>query len=99
MRRRVPVAQHDAPHAVAEVDPDLVLLMPCGYHLRETVDEWSRTSRPDWIGELPAIQRRFAVAETLSHLERLVSVGRAERAGDDRSVTYTPRFAGGRSPL
>ena len=49
--------------------------------------------------ELPAIQRRFAVAETLSHLERLVSLGRAERGGDDRSVTYTPRFAGGRSPL
>jgi glyoxylase-like metal-dependent hydrolase (beta-lactamase superfamily II) len=49
--------------------------------------------------ELPAIQRRFAVAETLSHLERLVSLGRAGRGGDDRSVTYTPRFAGGRSPL
>jgi glyoxylase-like metal-dependent hydrolase (beta-lactamase superfamily II) len=49
--------------------------------------------------DLPAIQRRFAVAETLSHLERLVSLGRAERGGDDRSVTYTPRFAGGRSPL
>jgi glyoxylase-like metal-dependent hydrolase (beta-lactamase superfamily II) len=33
--------------------------------------------------------RRFAVAETLSHLERLVVEGRAARAGDRRAVTYT----------
>ena len=39
--------------------------------------------------ELPPIQRRFAVAETLSHLERLVVLGRAGRAEDDRTVTYT----------
>jgi glyoxylase-like metal-dependent hydrolase (beta-lactamase superfamily II) len=34
-------------------------------------------------------QRRFAVAETLSHLERLVLEGRAARGGDDGCVTYT----------
>jgi glyoxylase-like metal-dependent hydrolase (beta-lactamase superfamily II) len=34
-------------------------------------------------------QRRFAVAETLSHLERLVVEGRAERRSDDGCVTYT----------
>jgi glyoxylase-like metal-dependent hydrolase (beta-lactamase superfamily II) len=34
-------------------------------------------------------QRRFAVAETLSHLERLVVEGRAARSGDDGHVTYT----------
>ena len=39
--------------------------------------------------ELSPIQRRFAVAETLSHLERLVALGRAVRHGDDRLVTYT----------
>jgi len=39
--------------------------------------------------ELPQTQRRFAVAETLSHLERLVRDGRASRAGDDNRVTYT----------
>jgi glyoxylase-like metal-dependent hydrolase (beta-lactamase superfamily II) len=33
--------------------------------------------------------RRFAVAEALSHLERLVYEGRAERGGDGRIVTYT----------
>jgi glyoxylase-like metal-dependent hydrolase (beta-lactamase superfamily II) len=40
---------------------------------------------------LPPIQRRFAVAETLSHLERLVVLGRARRDGDDRAVAYTAR--------
>jgi glyoxylase-like metal-dependent hydrolase (beta-lactamase superfamily II) len=38
---------------------------------------------------LPPIQRRFAVAETLSHLERLVALGRARRTGDGRIVSYT----------
>ncbi|HEY2543530.1 MAG TPA: MBL fold metallo-hydrolase [Gaiellaceae bacterium] len=40
---------------------------------------------------LPAIQRRFAVAEALSHLERLVALGRAHKHEDDRAVTYTAR--------
>jgi glyoxylase-like metal-dependent hydrolase (beta-lactamase superfamily II) len=48
---------------------------------------------------LPPIQRRFAVAEALSHLERLVAVGRAARGGDDRVVTYTGLASGGRAPL
>jgi iron complex transport system substrate-binding protein len=48
--------------AVAEVDPDLLLLMPCGYHLRETVDEWGRTTRPEWIADLSAIQRGKLIA-------------------------------------
>jgi glyoxylase-like metal-dependent hydrolase (beta-lactamase superfamily II) len=39
--------------------------------------------------ELPPIQRRFAIAETLSHLERLVVLGRADRHEDDRAVAYT----------
>jgi glyoxylase-like metal-dependent hydrolase (beta-lactamase superfamily II) len=46
--------------------------------------------------ELAPIQRRFAVAETLSHLERLVAEGRADRREDDRGVAYTGRSAGGR---
>jgi glyoxylase-like metal-dependent hydrolase (beta-lactamase superfamily II) len=48
---------------------------------------------------LPPIQRRFAVAETLSHLERLVTLGRADRREDDRRVAYTARSSGGRAPL
>jgi glyoxylase-like metal-dependent hydrolase (beta-lactamase superfamily II) len=39
--------------------------------------------------ELTPTQRRFAVAETLSHLERLVREGRAGRLGDDNLVSYT----------
>jgi len=49
--------------------------------------------------ELPAIQRRFAIAETLSHLERLVADGRAHRHEDDRAVAYTAASSGGRPPL
>jgi glyoxylase-like metal-dependent hydrolase (beta-lactamase superfamily II) len=39
--------------------------------------------------ELGPTQRRFAVAETLSHLERLVREGRAARGGARGTVTYT----------
>ena len=47
---------------VAEVDPDLILLMPCGYHLGETVDEWKRTPIPDWIADVAAIRRGNLIA-------------------------------------
>jgi glyoxylase-like metal-dependent hydrolase (beta-lactamase superfamily II) len=49
--------------------------------------------------DLPPIQRRFAIAETLSHLERLVGLGRAARHEDDRVVAYTAPSSGGRAPL
>jgi glyoxylase-like metal-dependent hydrolase (beta-lactamase superfamily II) len=39
--------------------------------------------------DLSPTQRRFAVAEALSHLERLVREGRAARDGDDARVSYT----------
>jgi iron complex transport system substrate-binding protein len=42
--------------AVREVDPDTLVLMPCGYHLAETVAEWERTPRPAWFGELSAVR-------------------------------------------
>jgi glyoxylase-like metal-dependent hydrolase (beta-lactamase superfamily II) len=52
----------------------------------------------DLFGDaLPPIQRRFAVAEALSHLERLVVLGRAERREDGRNVAYTARSSGGRA--
>jgi glyoxylase-like metal-dependent hydrolase (beta-lactamase superfamily II) len=41
--------------------------------------------------ELAPQQRRFAVAETLSHLERLVREERAQRHEDDGSIAYTGR--------
>ena len=42
--------------AVAEVDPEVLILMPCGFHLTETVEEWERTPRPTWYRELPAVR-------------------------------------------
>jgi len=39
--------------------------------------------------DLPAAGRRFAIAETLSHLERLVQQGAAHRQEVDGAVTYT----------
>ena len=46
--------------------------------------------------ELKAASRRFAVAETLSHLERLVLEERAERVEDVGIVAYTARQLGRR---
>ena len=39
--------------------------------------------------DLSPPQRRFAVAETLSHLEHLVALGRAARGFADGSLAYT----------
>lgn len=46
-------------------------------------------SIPLFGGDLKPSARRFAVAETLSHLERLVLAGAARRIEDDGGVTYT----------
>jgi glyoxylase-like metal-dependent hydrolase (beta-lactamase superfamily II) len=46
-------------------------------------------SFPLFGAELPAAGRRFAIAETLSHLERLVHMGAARRHEADGAVTYT----------
>jgi glyoxylase-like metal-dependent hydrolase (beta-lactamase superfamily II) len=69
-------------------------------HHRQRLDETARAldatprtgfevSLPLFGDALPPTERRFAVAETLSHLERLVATGRAERHGDGRSLAYT----------
>ena len=53
----------------------------------------------DLFGEdLPARERRFAVAETLAHLERLVHAGRAARDDTARTVAYTQLDVGRRPP-
>jgi iron complex transport system substrate-binding protein len=43
--------------AVAEVDPEMLLLMPCGFHLPETQAEWTRTRRPPGYMDLTAVRR------------------------------------------
>jgi len=44
-------------HAVSEVDPEMLLLMPCGFHLAETQSEWARTPRPLGYEDLTAVRR------------------------------------------
>ena len=43
--------------AVSEVDPEMLLLMPCGFHLQETVEAWARTRRPPGYANLTAVRR------------------------------------------
>ena len=43
--------------AIGDVDPEMLLLMPCGFHLAETVVEWERTPRPPVYPELAAVRR------------------------------------------
>jgi len=48
--------------AVREVDPEVLLLMPCGYHLDGTLDEWRRVPRPPFWDELAAVRDGRVVA-------------------------------------
>jgi iron complex transport system substrate-binding protein len=43
--------------AVSEVDPEMLLLMPCGFHLQETIDAWAATRRPPGYPDLTAARR------------------------------------------
>ena len=42
--------------AVREVDPEILVLMPCGFDLPRTVEEWARLPRPDGWDTLKAVQ-------------------------------------------
>ena len=57
--------------------------------LREDSQTGYQLSYALFGSELPPAGRRFAIAETLSHLERLVRDGSAARHEDDGVVTYT----------
>lgn len=57
--------------AVREVDPEMLLLMPCGMHLASAVAEWDRTPRPAWWDELEAVRRgQVYVLDGSSHFSR-----------------------------
>jgi iron complex transport system substrate-binding protein len=43
--------------AVVDVDPEMIVLMPCGFHLSETVTEWERTPRPIGWKSIEAVRR------------------------------------------
>jgi iron complex transport system substrate-binding protein len=42
--------------AVRQVDPEQLLLMPCGLDADATRSEWARTPKPAWLDELTAIR-------------------------------------------
>jgi iron complex transport system substrate-binding protein len=43
--------------AVKEVDPEMLVLMPCGYDLADTVDEWAEVPRPPMWHDIEAVRR------------------------------------------
>ncbi len=43
--------------AIIDVDPEMILLMPCGFHLAETVEAWERTPRPSGWSSIEAVRR------------------------------------------
>jgi iron complex transport system substrate-binding protein len=43
--------------AVFDVDPEMLLLMPCGFHLTDTVEAWAETRRPVGWETLSAVRR------------------------------------------
>jgi iron complex transport system substrate-binding protein len=43
--------------AVAEVDPEMVLLVPHGLHLGEVARAWSTTARPAFAADIQAVRR------------------------------------------
>src|SRR3954470_22456668 len=42
---------------VAQLAPEILLLIPCGFHLAETLAAWERTRRPPGYDDLAAVRR------------------------------------------
>ncbi len=42
--------------AVSEVDPEMLVLMPCGFHLQETIEAWAGTRRPPGYADMTAVR-------------------------------------------
>jgi iron complex transport system substrate-binding protein len=44
---------------VRDVEPEMLLLMPCGFDAARTAHEWQRgaAGRPEWIAGMAAVQR------------------------------------------
>jgi iron complex transport system substrate-binding protein len=43
--------------AIHEMDPEMLILMPWGFHLAETVAQWERTPKPPSWDEIEAVRR------------------------------------------
>ncbi len=44
--------------AVRKAKPEMLVLMPCGYHLRDALAEWRRLQRPPFWEEILAVKKR-----------------------------------------
>jgi iron complex transport system substrate-binding protein len=49
-------------NAIHDVEPDMLLLMPCGYGLAETIREFGRLRRPKFWADILAVQRQNVIA-------------------------------------
>ena len=49
--------------AVREVDPEIVVLMPCGFDLARTVEEWDRLPKPEGWADLRAVREGARVRD------------------------------------
>ena len=47
---------------VIDVDPEMLLVMPCGFHLSETVAAWRAMPRPADFDEIAAVRREMVFA-------------------------------------
>ena len=47
---------------IRDIEPDMLLLLPCGYHLAETKREFSRMRRPAFWEDIVAVQRQNVIA-------------------------------------
>ena len=43
--------------AVRDVDPEMLVLMPCGFHVNDAVRDWKRTPRPEFWSGIDAVRR------------------------------------------
>ena len=41
---------------VRDVDPDALMLMPCGFDSARTAAEWATAAKPDWLDDLRAVR-------------------------------------------
>lgn len=41
---------------VRDVDPDQLMLMPCGFDTARTAQEWSVATKPEWLNDLRAVR-------------------------------------------
>lgn len=43
--------------AIRDVEPEMLVLMPCGYHVNDAAAEWERTPRPPFWKRIEAVRR------------------------------------------